>query len=131
MGVIYDIFFTFIHMFIIISILLPFPRLERLVISRLLRLLPPRPLCLLLTGPHRHFLPLPPGPFPSPLRLLLTRPYHLLLTRPLHLFLHCHEPRPYRSSFIYFIINLLLFYLFSLRCFMIFFAIERGHANIR
>ena len=88
-------------MFIIISI---FPRPQRLLISGLLRLLPPRPRCLFL---------------PSPLRLLLTRPYHLL-TRPLGLFLPCHEGRPYRSSFIDYINNLfiymLLFCLFSLRC---------------
>ena len=72
MGVIYDIFFIFIHFFIVISILLPLPRLQRLLISRFLRLLLPRPLCLLLPGPHRHFLPRPPGLFlPSPLRVLL------------------------------------------------------------
>ena len=69
MRVIYDIFFIFIHLFIVISILLPLSRLQRLLISRLLR---PRPLYLLLPGPHRHFFHRPPGLFlPSPLRVLL------------------------------------------------------------
>ena len=58
--------------------------------------------------------------FPCPYHLLLNHPYHLLLvTRPLGHFLPCHEARPYRSCFIDFINNLLiyllLFYLFSLR----------------
>ena len=72
MGVIYDIFLIFIHLFIVISILLPLPRPQCLLISRFLRLLLPRPLCLLLPGPPCYFLPRPPGLFlPSPLRVLL------------------------------------------------------------